>query len=215
LVRRPRYNSEAAARYERAIASNQSPEGTEQMADIEDTEEWRYVEGWPDYEVSSQGRVRRRVPRYFINPKNGQTKIQYPAGRFSAIWLDKDGYPRVGLSKNGKQNQFTVSVLVCVAFHGPRPSKRHQAAHNNGNRSQNTPQNLRWALPVENSADMVKHGKSQRGEKHHKAILSALDVMAIRLLLAQNIGPAEIAHTYGVTKHTIWRIKSRQNWGWL
>ncbi|WP_208609489.1 HNH endonuclease signature motif containing protein [Streptomyces atriruber] len=56
----------------------------------------------------------------------------------------------------------SAHFLVCVAFHGPRPTASHQVAHGDGDPTNNRPCNLRWATPAENSAGAVRHGTAGR-----------------------------------------------------
>lgn len=64
---------------------------------------WLPVPGYEGvYEVSEQGEIRRY-------------------GKERRTTVDKKGYVRITLSKNGKVRNFLVSALVCKAFHGPRP----------------------------------------------------------------------------------------------
>lgn len=117
------------------------------------SEEWRVVDMAPDYEVSNLGRVRRAVDC-----------AHYPAGTLHKGWTDKDGYQRALFRPNGRRIRPPFHMLVCIAFHGPRPSPIHQVAHNDGIRTNNYADNLRWATPLENAADCIEHGNRPRGE---------------------------------------------------
>lgn len=111
------------------------------MADENLPEEWRAVEGWP-YEVSDLGRVRRSSAAL------GRTR----AGKILRPQLKrKTGHLRVFLCRDGRPKEFAVHRLVCGAWHGAAPSGKHQAAHIDGDAANNLPENLYWALPIENS----------------------------------------------------------------
>lgn len=57
---------------------------------------------------------------------------QYTQGRrYAAVWI-----PGTGLQ--------SVHQLVCRTFHGEPPSTRHVVARNNGDATDNSPENLRW-----------------------------------------------------------------------
>lgn len=56
--------------------------------------------------------------------------------------LNQYGYPVVWLDE--KTGQIAVHILVCTAYHGPKPSPRHVVARNNRDRKDNRPENLRW-----------------------------------------------------------------------
>lgn len=47
--------------------------------------------------------------------------------------------------------------LVCLAWHGPRPSPRHQVDHIDRDRWNNRASNLRWVTPRENQLNGKNH----------------------------------------------------------
>lgn len=116
-------------------------------------EEWRTISIASDYEISSFGRVRRRLPSRTSSAGKMITPAKSGTMKYLAVCLRVDG--------NGRM--FFVHALVCEAFHGPRPSSRHQTAHYDGNRYNNVPTNLRWATWHENEADKIRHGTANRG----------------------------------------------------
>src|SRR3954471_1653643 len=96
--------------------------------------EWRSIPGWPEYQVSDAGEVRRvgsasgaQVGRILRQLRNGKT-----------------GYFSVCLSRYADQVRIDVHRLVAMAFHGPEPSADYVVAHNDGSRTNNHPRNLRW-----------------------------------------------------------------------
>lgn len=56
--------------------------------------------------------------------------------------INRYGYPVVWLDQ--ETGQIAVHILVCTAYHGPKPSARHIVARNNRDRKDNRPENLRW-----------------------------------------------------------------------
>lgn len=122
------------------------------------SEEWRECPGFPDYAVSSHGRVKRIVPD---RRNRGAGRILKPATNTS-------GYLTCTLYVPGaKPRPQLISRLVCEAFHGSSPSRHHHAAHNDGDRTNNRPENLRWATPHENERDKRRHGTLPVGDAHH------------------------------------------------
>ena len=103
----------------------------------------------PDYApsellVSNRGRVRKR------GQHAGVGEYEY----FTLGSLRKDGYRKVGI--NGKNR--LVHILVCEAFHGPKPSEAHTVDHHHDrNRSNNRADNLRWATPEEQNGNQGTH----------------------------------------------------------
>ena len=93
-----------------------------------------------DHEVSDTGLVR-----------HGKTK------RILQATFDRDGYVVVNILQGGSRRPHAVHRLVLLAFVGPPPSPRHQAAHNDGNRANNNVFNLSWLTPAENGRDRRRH----------------------------------------------------------
>ena len=58
---------------------------------------------------------------------------------------------------NNAFKNYWFHILVCTAFHGPRPSPRHQVDHINRDRFDNRPENLRWVTPHENCMNSIRH----------------------------------------------------------
>lgn len=165
------------------------------------TESWRVIYSAPDYAVSDQGRVMRiaaqRMARIggIIKPRNG--------------WY---GYKNVSLLVDGAHKCFSVHRLVCEAFHGAPPTRRHQAAHSNGDPSDNRASNLRWATPKENIADRVAHGTDFSGARNPRVKLTEDDVHAIRRTPRTYGVSAMLAKRYGVTGTTIDNIQLGKVW---
>lgn len=180
------------------------------------TEEWRPVAGFPDYAVSSHGRVKRTTP----DKNNHDCRVLKP-------WLGNHGYETVGLAKDGRNVRRLVHRLVCEAFHGAAPSAAHHVAHGDGTRRNNHADNLRWATRSENMADSARHGtkatglrhgrstkphRTSRGAAHGRAKLAEHEVVAIRNAVLLPGGGRRLAAIYGVSPATISLIRSGKIW---
>jgi hypothetical protein len=194
------------------------------MVDRDITREiWLPIDGHPNYEVSSFGRVRSLTHEVFIPASwyfDAHVRVHKGKILKKSIWLSGSKryiyqYHRVTLSKDGVNTHRKVHVLVCTAFHGPRPTPEHQVAHWDGNGFNNTEKNLRWATPVENAADTSRHGKHDRGSRHANSKLIEADVMAIRQALAKGVRGRALARKYKVSPATISSINVGKNWSWL
>lgn len=166
------------------------------------TEEWRVVEGWPDYQVSNLGRVLSKRP----------WGIGYRPPRILKPWILAGLYPAVTLYGESGEKKVCVHVLVCTAFHGPRPSDKHEVAHGDGNPANCRWDNLRWATSKENNADKKRHGTHRVGEENHAARLSEEDVLAIREAAASGARDVEIAEKFGTTHSNVRSIRIQQSW---
>jgi hypothetical protein len=155
-------------------------------------EQWRDIPGYEGrYRVSSEGRV--------LSLK-GRPKLLRPGLR--------SGYPSVVLAVDRVKVNRTVHALVLLAFVGPRPDGA-ECLHCDGNRLNNHLSNLRYGAHAENQRDMVLHGRSLQGVKHHKAKLTEEQVRAIR---ADWRGATRLSKIYPVSRTTIEHIKSGKIW---
>ena len=118
-----------------------------------DTEEWRGVDGYPDYEVSSRGQVRSRRR---CGAKGGLINLK----------TQTDGYVYARLSNAGLAKSKRVHGLVAQAFIGPRPTGFH-IRHLNGEVTDNRVSNLSYGTASENEIDKVKHGTHRNASKTH------------------------------------------------
>src|SRR6188474_1738732 len=109
------------------------------------TEIWKTIEEFPDYAVSSLGRVKRTM-RDSLN-RNPRTLKLTP---------DKDGYRTVCLYRNRAGITKRVARLVAVAFLEPDLLRR-QVNHKNGNRSDDRVENLEWTTCSENHVHSFRH----------------------------------------------------------
>ncbi len=158
-----------------------------------DREEWRAIGGAPLYEVSNFGRVRRKGGRVL------KPSLNY-------------GYQQVAIKFGSRFVTTRVHKMVIETFCGPRPSSRHQAAHNDGSRENNRASNLRWALPEENQADRILHGTDLRGSEISGAVLSEENIPVIRRLREQHVPLSVIARAFMVSESTISLVALGKTW---
>jgi hypothetical protein len=165
-------------------------------------EAWRPISGLErDYEISSIGRVRR------ASSGNGT----WP-GRIFSPHPDVSGYLTVVL----KGKTCRVHHMVASAFLGPRPTGM-QVNHIDGNKENNTLENLEYVTParnVQHSHDIGLHPEP-RGQEHGQALLTEADVMGIRTMLHSGSTQREVAGAYGVSQATVGHIHTRRTWAWL
>lgn len=165
--------------------------------------EWRIVPPFPDYEVSSDGEVRRRGATVLLKAR-----------------LSKDGYRLVTLMKPATERcadstkNYTpakISRLVCLAFLGA-PVGRLHAAHGNGDRADDRLQNLRWATPAENGADQYLHGTRMRGVRSPRAKLNDASVAMLRQRRHAGATWASLASEFGISSRSARSAASRKTW---
>jgi NUMOD4 motif/HNH endonuclease len=130
-------------------------------------ERWRPVPGYEGaYEVSDLGRV-RSLRRTVIRSNGRATVVRQRILRQSQYVADGRGtYRRVVLSKGGQAKNFTVHILVMIAFVGPRPQGM-DICHENGDGKDNRLVNLRYDTHKANMADTVRHGTHPHARLTH------------------------------------------------
>lgn len=62
------------------------------------------------------------------------------------------------MGEDGFHHRVGVHILICLAFHGPKPSWSSVVRHIDGDSKNNTPNNLRWGTEKENREDRLRHG---------------------------------------------------------
>jgi hypothetical protein len=170
-------------------------------------EHWLPVVGYEGaYEVSSRGNV-RGVDRLNASGRSWR-------GKLLKVRKDRHGYWRACLTKNGKKTRFLCHRLVLIAFGGPPPFDGAEAAHLDGNRTNNTPQNLIWATRKENAAHMKLHGTSNGavGECNASAKLTVESVRRIREARLFGATTRDMAVIYGMTDGGIRGVLTGGTW---
>lgn len=109
---------------------------------------WKKIDGYDNYSVSSEGRVR-----------NDDT------GRILKTSHNKGGYELVVLCKNGVTKTFTVHRLVAQAFL-PNTENKECVDHINTIKTDNNIKNLRWCSYKENNNNPLTLEK-HTGENNH------------------------------------------------
>jgi hypothetical protein len=124
---------------------------------------WKTIPGEPFYEASTSGRIRSldRVVSHSGNVGKRKIKGRILRPRIRKVRPTVLPYHDVVLCSNGRPHTETVHKLVALAFHGPRPPL-HEAAHGDGDPSNNKPENVRWATIAKNKDDYKKHGRAGR-----------------------------------------------------
>jgi hypothetical protein len=102
----------------------------------------------------------RGYENYYSVTKCGKIYSHYTK-RFMAT-EEKDGYESVGLSLNGKVNNFYVHRLVALSFiENMDPETKNYINHKNSIRNDNNVENLEWITASDNSKHMHQAKKAR------------------------------------------------------
>lgn len=161
------------------------------------------IEGFPDYQwCEALGSV-RSWRQHRLQP--ARTKPTVLGGGFSSrgyrMWMLRDS--------NNKPRSVYLHELVCTKYHGARPCGM-EVCHNDGDRNNNAPSNLRWDTHKENCIDRIRHGTSRRGSDNGMAKLS--EDQAVQVLECTHITGVALAKMFGVSRSAVSLIRKKRQW---
>lgn len=177
-------------------------------------ETWKEIEGYENH--------------YFVsNLGNVKTNNHYGSGRTAILKPAKDfkGYLRVALQKDLKLKTFKVHRLVASAFIKNEFNKP-QVNHKDGNKNNNSVENLEWCTNKENAHHAIANGLFyfnthkesinkliKKGELNGCSILTENQVIEIRNKFKPRIYTRNmLALEYGVKPCTIKDIILKRSW---
>jgi hypothetical protein len=121
-------------------------------------EVWKPIPGYPNYDVSTKGRIRAWKPRWGRN----QPRLKEP--RFLKPWL-RGGYAHVTLERQ----HYTVHELLLMTFRGPRPPGQ-VSRHLDDIKANCTLDNLVWGTRKQNREDASRNGIQGKGSPWAKKL---------------------------------------------
>jgi hypothetical protein len=171
-----------------------------------DTEQWRAIHGFEgSYEVSDQGSVRSL--QRMAKCRGGAMRAV--DARVLKPGFNRHGYAQVGLWRGSEKPVYKrVQRLVLEAFVGPAP-EGCEAAHRDGDKTNNRLSNLRWLTHQANMGEKRLHGTSGAGEQNAMAVLTTEIVEWIR---GSPQSAASLARAIGVAKDTVWKARVGRTW---
>lgn len=124
---------------------------------------------------------------------SGTDCINWPFNR------NNKGYAIV---KNGLFHGTLVSRLICERINGKPPTEEHHALHSCGfgHLGCITPNHIRWGTRLDNSIDMIKHGRATRGTVSPNSKLNDEQVQEIYRRVHGGEVQTELADEFGVSQ---------------
>ena len=179
-------------------------------AKLTTTAEFRPVPDFPAYQITNFGRIQSC---YVRARGRGRvcTWVESEGWRDLKGSVDRQGYLRVKLRRDGKKYPRGIHRLVLEAFVGQCPDGM-QCRHLDGNPRNNQLSNLRWGFPEENYADRDRHGTTARGERNGLSRLREENIPEIFRLCESGMTCREIAARFGVSGWTIGAVLTGRTW---
>lgn len=151
---------------------------------------------FPNYEINELGIIR--------SCKNKKIKSQY---------VGSTGYYMVTFSINNKSKPVRVHRLLALEFI-LNPDNKPCVNHKDGNKLNNSLDNLEWVTHPENMKHAFKTGLvDNTGEKNGMSKLTEEQVKKIKLMLSDGISQYKIAKKIGgISRSSIMNIKNNHYW---
>lgn len=171
---------------------------------------WKEIKGYEGrYFINENGDV-KSVARDIDNG-NGTRKTK----DFILKWVDNGfGYWRVCLSIENKKKYTLIHKLLAIYFI-PNPFNLPVVNHKDGNKKNNSLENLEWCTSSQNNQHGFDNGliKAPKGEECVRSKLTEKQVLEIKNHLAiGKLKQTEIAKLYNIHPNTINGIKQKTIW---
>jgi hypothetical protein len=164
-------------------------------------EQWKPIpkyEGF--YEASNFGRIRTDLSRTSYQTKKGVRKL---TPKVLKPKKDKQNSLRVTLWKNGESKDYLVARLVCTTWHENLIDTKMTVNHKDGNRLNNTAENLEWL----SRADNIKHGFQNNLYPQKNTALMSLETGNIFCFKSQTKASEALGRHHGYINECVKRRK--------
>ena len=154
------------------------------------------------------------VKDYYTITSNGDI-FSDNSGKMSTRNKPGTEYQLISLmTLSGKTKTFRVHRLVLLAFNPIENPEELQVNHKDGNKLNNSLENLEWCNASENQKHAFKMGlqKPKRGEKSNFSKLSKEDIDKIFEMRKKKMTQKEIAELIGCTRSNISYILNQKTW---
>lgn len=178
-------------------------------------EEWKDVPEFPYYEISNLGNLRRKTRILEICYPDGRTSYQNIKSMPLKPRFNHSGYREILLTNVSKKKiNCRIARLVLLAFVGSPPRPEYHACHNDGIKTNDRLDNLRWDSPSNNNLDKELHGTHNKGERHNLAKITEKQALEIKDKLKNyRYGDiSRIAEEYQIPYNIIANIKLNRTW---
>ena len=172
------------------------------------TEVWKSVVGYEGfYEVSNMGRVKSLAR--FVGGKGGSLRPIPECIKKTSV--NRCGYEKIQFSDGVGRKYHTVVHRVVAGAFLENPHNKAQINHIDGDKLNNSVDNLEWATSFENQRHAVELTR-RYGERTGTPKLKEADIVDVRFLIGNGVRQYDVAKLYDVSRMTIYRVMSGRNW---
>ncbi len=148
---------------------------------------WKTVDEYKNYEVSDNGTIRNKTTGHKLKP-----------------WESTGGYMYIAFCDNGKQHSKRVHRIVAKAFCS-NPFNKTQVNHIDGNKKNNSANNLEWCSSSENMTHAFQTGlQTHIGKYPIRKVICLTDGKVFATI-------RQASEFYGIAKGTIYACCTRQS----
>ena len=127
-----------------------------------------------------------------------------------------DDYWFISINKDGRARKCYIHRLVALAYI-PNPENKPEVNHKDGNKKNNSVENLEWVTAKENTAHAMKLGTKwyygPKGMENGRSVFTDDQIReACKLLEEGKKTPKEISKITGVSKMCIYHIRFHNAW---
>lgn len=175
------------------------------------TEEWRPIDGYEGYEVSSHGQVRsfwqERRPVLLANSHIMQGG------------LDQRGYRLIGLKRRVAGSARRIKThrlhrMVANAFI-PNPDCLPQINHKDGDKLNNRVENLEWISNADNATHAAKNNLYAAGLRSGMGKWPDAMARAVQTLISGGVRPVDVSRVLGVPMGSLYWLSGGRKQTWI
>lgn len=173
-------------------------------------ENWKKIEGENllyDYIISDNGTIVRLESEMWRECSIKGRFLTIRKRRVLKTRINERGYVKVSLQTKDGQKHFPIHRLLAKTFI-PNPENKPMVNHINGNKLDNSLENLEWSTASENEKHAYDNGLKfgLKGSKNPNSILSENDVIYIKKRLNSGENVKSISEDFSVNFRNIYNI---------
>lgn len=113
-------------------------------------------------------------------------------------YLSDWGYFKVSVSDYPLKKTYLVHRLIALSFI-PNPDNKPEINHIDGNKQNNSIENLEWVTTTENIRHALMFGLMPTGDKHPKVKVTDNEILIIKQMRKDNITYKKISEKFGIS----------------